>query len=128
MERVVVTGLGVASPLGCTVADFWNGLLDGRSGVVALESPEFAGLRTRIGARVAGFDGEAHFDRRAARRLSYSSQLALVAATQAVSAACLSGGGVDPVEVGVIVGSSIGGFSASDPAFREYYLHAAAVL
>jgi 3-oxoacyl-[acyl-carrier-protein] synthase II len=56
MERVVVTGLGVASPLGCTVAEFWNGLLDGRSGVVAWR-PGFAGLRTRIGARVS-FDGE----------------------------------------------------------------------
>jgi 3-oxoacyl-[acyl-carrier-protein] synthase II len=123
MERVVVTGVGVASPLGCTVAEFWNGLLDGRSGVVALTNPEFAGLRTRIGARVTGFDGEAYFERKAARRLSYSSQLALVAATQAVSAACLSGGGVDPVEVGVIVGSSIGGFAASDPAFKEYYVN-----
>lgn len=123
MERVVVTGVGVASPLGCAVADFWAGLLAGRSGVVALTDDEFGGLRTRIGARVAGFDAQAYFDRKEARRMSRSSQLAVVAAKQAVSDACLTLTGVDPAEVGVIIGSSIGGFSASDPEFKNYYLH-----
>ena len=123
MERVVVTGIGVASPLGCTVGEFWAGLLEGRSGVVALQEEEFAGLRTRIGARVSSFDPQDHFDRKEARRMSRSSQLARVAADQAITEACLTGGKVDPLEVGVIIGSSIGGFSASDRFFRDFYLH-----
>lgn len=124
-ERVVVTGMGVASPLGCTVADFWQGLLAGRSGVVALDEQEFSGLRTRIGALVAGYVVEDHFSRKEARRMSRTSQLALVAARQAISEACLTSGKVDPQEVGVIIGSSIGGFAASDPFFRDFYLRGA---
>ncbi|MBI3362640.1 MAG: beta-ketoacyl-[acyl-carrier-protein] synthase family protein [Chloroflexi bacterium] len=123
MERVVVTGMGLASPLGCSVAEFWAGLLEGRSWVAALTDEEFVGLRTRIGARVTGFDEQAHFSRKEARRMSRSSQLALVAAAQAVSDARLTLSSVDPVEVGVVIGSSIGGFSASDPVFRDYYRH-----
>ena len=122
MNRVVVTGMGVASPLGCTVAEFWSGLLAGRSAVVALEGEEFAGLRTRIGALVTGYVAEEHFDRKEARRMSRSSQLALVATARAVEQACLARGLVDPWQVGVLIGSSIGGYSASDPFFRDFYL------
>ena len=121
MERVVVTGLGVASPLGCTVAEFWDGLIRGRSGVVALSDERFAKLRTRIGARVSGFNERDFFDAREARRMSRTSHLAIVAAEQAVAGAGLKGSPVDPVEVGVVIGSSIGGFSASDPFYQAYY-------
>lgn len=121
MERVVVTGMGVASPLGCSVPEFWDGLLAARSGVVALNDAPFAGLRTRIGARVPGFNERDYFDSKAARRMSRTSQLALVAATQAVADSGLERGGVDPAEVGVVIGSSIGGFSACDPHFQAYY-------
>jgi beta-ketoacyl-acyl-carrier-protein synthase II len=121
MERVVVTGVGVASPLGCNVADFWSGLLEGRSGVVAL-GEGFDDLRTHIGARVTDYKAEDHFSHREARRMSRASQLAMVAAAEAISQACLTSGGVDPVETAVIIGSSIGGFAASDPFFRDYYL------
>jgi len=123
MERVVVTGCGVASPLGCTLDEFWKGLLEGVSGVVALEDEEFARLPTRIGARVTGFKEEDYFDRKEMRRMSRSSHLALVAATEAVASAGLMSEGVSRAEIGVLVGSSIGGYSASDHFFRDYYLH-----
>src|SRR6266542_3089326 len=89
-QRVVVTGLGVASCLG--------------------------------GAVVQGYDRE-HFDRKEVRRLSRSSQLAVVAASQAVRQAGLSENGVERRDVAVLIGSSIGGYSASDNFFRDYYLH-----
>ncbi len=90
-----------------------------------LEGEDFAHLPVRIGARVRGYHADEHFDRKEARRMSLSSQLALVAAKQALAQAQLEAGGVnggfDPAEVGVMIGSSIGGFAASDPVFREYY-------
>ncbi len=120
-ESVVVTGMGVASPLGCSVAALWEGLLAGRSGVVALAEPEFAGLRSRIAARVPPFETGSYFDRKEARRMSRASQLALVAAAEAVAQSGLCEGGADLDRVGVMIGSSIGGFSAADPFFRDYY-------
>ena len=120
-ERVVVTGMGVVSPLGCSVAEFWDELLAGRSGVRSLDGSLFAGMETRIGAAAWDFDETLHFNRKDARRMSRTSQLGLVAAGQAISEARLDSGQVDRREVGVIIGSSIGGFSASDPFFRDFY-------
>ena len=123
MRRVVVTGLGVASCLGCEVEEFWRRLTRGDSGVVALEDEALDSLPTRIGAVVEGYDERDHFGPKELRRLSRSSQLAVVAASQAVSQAGLTEDGVDREAVGVLIGSSIGGFSASDHFFRDYYLH-----
>lgn len=120
-ERVVVTGMGVASPLGCDLEGFWNALVDGKSGVGSLEGGIFSDLPLKIGAAVWGYDEREHFDSKETRRMSRSSQLGLVAAKQAVAAAKLEEGGVNREEVGVMVGSSIGGYSASDPYFKGFY-------
>lgn len=122
MHRVVITGLGITSPLGCQLDEFWANLLEGKSGIGNLEGEEFENLPVRIGARVWGYQPEAHFDRKEARRMSLSTQFALVAAEQAIRQARLDVEGINPAEVGVMIGSSIGGFSASDAAFRDYYL------
>ena len=122
-RRVVVTGLGVASALGCDVEKFWRRLIRGDSGVGPLEDEAFAALPTRIGAVVKGYDESAHFDRKGLRRLSRSSQLAVVAASKAVRQAGLAEDGVDGRDVAVLIGSSIGGYSASDYFFRDFYLH-----
>ncbi len=122
LSRVVVTGMGVATALGCNVEEFWKRLARGDSGVVALQGEEFADLTTRIGALVQGYDEGAHFDRKELRRLSRTSQLAVVAAAEAVRQARLPEGGAR-TDVGVLIGSSIGGYSASDHFFRDFYLH-----
>jgi 3-oxoacyl-[acyl-carrier-protein] synthase II len=62
VKRVVVTGMGVVSPLGNTVHDFWRGLLQGRSGIAALDDIELGKLPTRIGARAVGYDTRDYFD------------------------------------------------------------------
>ncbi len=113
--------MGVVGPVGGSVASFWKGLLAGQSGVVKLEGEDFAGLPSMIGARATGYRVETHFKRKEARRLSRASQFALVAAEQAVAEAGLLEAGIARENVGVIIGSSIGGFSASDPVFRDYY-------
>ncbi|HUE99359.1 MAG TPA: beta-ketoacyl-[acyl-carrier-protein] synthase family protein [Anaerolineales bacterium] len=120
-ERVVVTGMGIASPLGCNLTEFWDRLIGGRSGVGFLEESIFSGLPLKIGAMVQGFEQSQYFDGKEARRMSRSSQLGLVAAKFAVSEAKLEDGSVDRQEVGVIVGSSIGGYSASDPFIIHFH-------
>lgn len=123
MERVVVTGMGVASPLGCSAAEFWKGLLAGKSGVGSLEGSIFSGMQTQIGGMVWDYDESRYFDSKEVRRMSRSSQLGLVAAGEAISAAGLEDGKVDRLSVGVLVGSSIGGYSAADPFFKYFYEH-----
>jgi beta-ketoacyl-acyl-carrier-protein synthase II len=120
-EKVVVTGLGVVSPLGCTVTEFWNSLLAGHSGVNSLEGTIFSELPSKIGAMVWGFDEGQHFSSKEARRMSRSSQLGWVAAEQAISEARLLDGSVDRQEVGIFVGSSIGGYSAADPYIQSFH-------
>lgn len=121
-ERVFVTGMGVVSPLGCSVPEFWERLLAGESAVRSLEGTSFSGMETRIGAALWGYDESQHFDSKEARRMSRSSQLGVVAAGQAISQAKLGDGNVDYSEVGALIGSSIGGYSASDQFFKSFYL------
>ncbi|KAA3647733.1 MAG: beta-ketoacyl-[acyl-carrier-protein] synthase family protein [Chloroflexi bacterium] len=121
-ERVVITGLGVASPIGLSVADFWRGLLEGRPGISHLEEDIYRELKTYIGGVIKDFDGEEHYGRKDARRLSRSSQLALFAAEEAIEQSCMLKGDLDKDNVGVMIGSSIGGFAASDQYYRDFYL------
>lgn len=121
IERVVVTGMGVASPLGCSMHDFWDGLVAGKAGVISLKETMFADLPTSIGGMVQGYVERDYFDSKEARRMSRSSQLAIVAAQQAVSAAGLQADNVDPLAVGILIGSSIGGYSAADPSYKSFY-------
>jgi len=110
--RVVVTGLGVTSPVGGDVPSTWESLLAGRSGVRALTEDWAADLPVRIAGRVAVEPTEV-LERVKARRLDRSSQLAMVAATQAWADAGLQGtadeGGLDGDRVGVAFASGIGG-------------------
>lgn len=120
-ERVVVTGMGIASPLGCNLTEFWDGLLAGRSGVRSLEDGVFSGMHTKIGGIVWDYEESKYFDIKEIRRMSRSSQLGMIAAEQAIAHAKLDDGSVNPEEIGVLVGSSIGGFSAADPYFLHFY-------
>lgn len=120
-ERVVITGLGVASPLGCSTTEFWKGLLDGRSGVGSLEGGIFSGMQTNIGAVVHELEHLKYFEAKDARRMSRTSQLGLVAAGQAIEQAELNRADTPREEVGIFVGSSIGGFSGSEPYFKSFF-------
>lgn len=110
-QRVVVTGLGVTSPVGGDVPSTWEALVEGRSGVRALTEEWAEDLPVRIAARVAVEPTEV-LERVRARRLDRSSQLAMVAAEQAWADAGLSGSdgeGLDGDRVGVAFASGIGG-------------------
>jgi 3-oxoacyl-[acyl-carrier-protein] synthase II len=114
-EDIVVTGLGATTPLGGDVKTFWDGLLEGRSGVVALEQDWAADLTVRIAAPMA-VDPTESIPRAKARRLDRAEQAALVAAREAWSDAGFSGtareAGLEPTRVAVVIGTGIGGVTS----------------
>ncbi|MER3400167.1 MAG: beta-ketoacyl-[acyl-carrier-protein] synthase II [Thermoflexus sp.] len=112
MARVVVTGMGAITPLGNDVETFWQNVVAGRSGVGPITLFDASALKTRIAAEVKGFDPEAWFGRKEARRMDRYAQFALAATQQALQDARLDPGHVDRERVGVILGTGIGGIGA----------------
>ncbi|MFD0711238.1 beta-ketoacyl-ACP synthase II [Paenibacillus sp. GCM10027626] len=110
-QRVVVTGMGVMTALGSELEQFWQNLLDGKSGVSHIEAFDVSEYPTQIAAEIKNFDPEQyHVDKKEARRMDRFVQFAAVAGVAAVKDAGLDiGGNVDAERVGVMVGSGIGG-------------------
>ncbi len=110
--RTVVTGLGVITPLGNTVDEYWNALLSGKCGIGTITRFDVKDYPTRIAAEVKGFDASAVIDKKEARRLDLTEQYAICAADSA-----LRNAGFDPANLtsldldrcGVVIGSGIGG-------------------
>ncbi|MDA1127371.1 MAG: beta-ketoacyl-ACP synthase II [Chloroflexi bacterium] len=110
-HRVMVTGLGIISPLGLDVETTWDGIVNGRSGVDYITAFDVEGFDTHFAAEVKGFEPEDYLDRKVARRMDRFAQFASVAAQQACRQAGLEPGSTDPYRIGVIIGSGIGGIS-----------------
>jgi len=106
---VVITGLGALSPCGLDVASTWDALVHGRSGIRPISAFDADGWPVRIAGELPGFDPLDHFTRHEVKRLERFSQLACVAAEQAVGDAGLELPGARPERVGVYVGTGIGG-------------------
>ncbi len=109
MERVVITGMGVVTPLGSEVETFWSNLMQGRSGVEAIEAFDTAAYKTKIAGEVRDFDPAALLGAKEARKLDRFCLFALAAADQAMSQAGLNLEQTDRERMGVYVGSGIGG-------------------
>lgn len=107
--RVVVTGLGIVSPIGSTVERFWNSLCAGKSGVGRITLFDPSGYGTQVAAEVKDFEPPSSIDARKARRLDRFALFALGAALDAWHDAGLTMGDFDPFNVGVVIGSSHGG-------------------
>lgn len=108
-HRVVVTGLGVLSPLGLNTESTWQGLIAGQSGVEAITAFDASALPSRVAAALKGFDAARHMDPKEARRYSPFIQYALIAAAEALAQAGLDLAQEDPERVGVEIGSALGG-------------------
>ncbi len=108
-HRVVVTGIGLVTPLGPDVDSTWSGLLAGKSGAGPITKFDPAKLQVRFACEVKGFDAGQYMDRKEARRYDLFAQFALGAAHQAVTQAGLEGKVPQPERTGVIIGSGIGG-------------------
>ncbi len=134
-KRVVVTGIGALTPLGNTVPEYWDGLINGVSGADFITQFDAAKFKTRFACELKNFSAENYFDRKEARKLDRFSQLAVISAEQAVKDAGIEQEGVvNKDRVGVIWGSGIGGmitfieemknFNAGDgtPRFNPFFI------
>ncbi|MEW6009030.1 MAG: beta-ketoacyl-ACP synthase II [Candidatus Omnitrophota bacterium] len=124
-RRVVVTGLGVISPVGNDVATFWQSLLNGKSGIGPITAFDTTGFSSRIAGEVKGFDASAFLDKKEMRHTDRFVQFAVVAAGQAIKDARLNLEQEDLNRIGVLVGSGIGGLKIIEDQVRHYLEHGA---
>lgn len=109
MERVVITGMGVITPLGNTVDSFWNRLIKGESGISSIDTFDTSRHKSRIAGLVRDFDADEMFGRKEARRMDRFCQFAVAAAEQAWEDSGLSLEQIDRERMSVYVGSGVGG-------------------
>lgn len=121
-RRVVVTGIGLLSPVGNDAATTWRALLDGANGVGPITQFDTTRFPVKFACELKGFDPLQYMDRKEVKRNDVFTQMALAAAVQAMADAGLADGGYDPENTGVIIGSGIGGlkvFEAQHDVYRE---------
>jgi 3-oxoacyl-[acyl-carrier-protein] synthase II len=109
MEKVVITGMGVISPLGNTVESFWNRLKRGESGISIIDTFDVSRHKSKIAGIVREFDADGLFGRKEARRMDRFCQFAMAAAEQAWEDSGLSLEHVNRERMGIYVGSGVGG-------------------
>ena len=110
MKRVVVTGLGVVSPVGNDVPSFWQSLTEGRCGIGPITAFDTTGYKVKIAAEVKDFDPLLYMEKGEAKRQDAFSQYAVAASAQAVKDSGLkSGDNIDPFRFGVYIGTGTGG-------------------
>lgn len=108
-KRIVVTGMGALTPLGNSIDAYWNGLVNGVSGAAPITLFDAGKFKTRFACEVKNFDPIQYLDKKEARKIDRFSQLAIVAADQAIADAGLKKENIDPDRTGVVLGSGIGG-------------------
>jgi 3-oxoacyl-[acyl-carrier-protein] synthase II len=121
LKRVVVTGMGAVTPLGNTVNDYWNGLINGVSGANLITRFNAEKFKTKFACEVKNFNLEDYFDRKEVRKYDMFTVFALVAADEAVRDSGLNIEAVDKDRVGVIFGSGIGGFNTFLSEVGDYF-------
>ena len=109
MRRVVVTGLGAVTPIGNNVEEFWNGIKAGKCGIDKVTLFDATDFKTQIAGEVKNFEPTDFIEKKDARKMDRYTQLAMVAADEAVKDSGLNMEDEDPWKVGVITGSGIGG-------------------
>ena len=118
-RRVVVTGVGLVSPLGIGTSETWQGLVAGRSGAGHITRFDASEFSSRIACEVKGFDPLDYADRRDARKMDTFIQYALAASLFAAEDAGLETPLADPDRVGVVISSGIGGFETIEREHRK---------
>ncbi|MDR1651264.1 MAG: beta-ketoacyl-ACP synthase II [Synergistaceae bacterium] len=113
MKRVVITGLGVVSPIGCGKDDYWKALSEGRNGVDTISLFDIEGHTARIAAEVKNFDVEPWLDKKEARRTDRVIHFVIPAADMAIKDAGLDLSAVDGRRFGVYIGSGEGGITTT---------------
>jgi 3-oxoacyl-[acyl-carrier-protein] synthase II len=121
LKRVVVTGLGAITPLGNTVKEYWQKLLQGRSGIGPITLFDASGMDCRIAGEVKGFDSCDYLERKQAKRMDRFAQFAVCASQQAIADARLKINDLNATQIGVLIGSGVGGIKVMEDQ-QEIYL------
>jgi 3-oxoacyl-[acyl-carrier-protein] synthase II len=119
-DRVVITGVGAVSPAGLTVAELWDTVAVGRSAIGPVTQWDATDWPVRIAGEIKGFDPTKFINRREARRLARCTQIATAAAHEALAQSGLSQPFDNPDRVGVLIGSTLGGFERVVDAIDKF--------
>jgi len=120
MRRVVITGMGVISPVGLDIDSFWNNIKAGKHGIAPIENLDMEGQKASVAAQVKNFNPEDYIDKRESRRMDPCSQFAVAAAKQAIEDCGSDFSDLDPYRVGVIIGSGIGGLQTLEDNHTKF--------
>ena len=119
-RRVVVTGLGVISPVGNTVAEAWENLTAGKSGIGRITKFDPSAFKAQIAGEVKGFDVAAYLSAKEARRMDTFIHYGMAAGIQALRDAGLDGPQADAERIGVNIGSGIGGLPMIEDTHNDF--------
>src|SRR5665213_2139446 len=119
-KRVVITGIGVVSPVGTGLEKFWAALIKGQSGVRAVSHFDATAFDSRVNGDVIDYDPLAHFNSKDARNLSRFIQFAVVAANESLAHAKLDIRQMDSSRAAVIIGSGIGSIVSAEEEYDKY--------
>lgn len=120
-KRVVVTGLGAITPIGNHLAEYWDGLSSGRNGIGPITLFDASRHECRIAGEVKGFDPHDYLDRKDAKRMDRFAQFAIAASKQAIADAEFAINDLNAEQVGIIIGTGIGGLKVLEDQ-QEIYL------
>lgn len=119
-RRVVVTGLGALTPIGNSVSQYWDGLVNGVSGADFIQQFDASKFKTRFACELKNFNVDDYIERKESKRLDRFSQIALITAEEAVQASGLLDADINKDRVGVIWGSGIGGMITFIEEMRNF--------
>ncbi|SKA92234.1 3-oxoacyl-[acyl-carrier-protein] synthase II [Caloramator quimbayensis] len=108
-KRVVITGLGVISPLGCELNNFWDNIVSGKSGIDFITHFDTSEFNVKIAAEVKNFDAEKYMDKKESRRMDKATQYAVAAAKLSLEDSGLCLDEINRDRIGVILGCGVGG-------------------
>ena len=123
LKRVVVTGLGAITPVGNTVEEFWENLVNGESGAGPITHFDASMFKSQFACEVKNFDANKYIDRKEARKMDLYTQYAIAVAKQAVSDAALDLEKENLNKIGVVFGAGIGGIRTFEEEAGNYALH-----
>ena len=119
-KRVVITGIGILSPIGLNKEDFWEALYQGKSGAAPITYFDTTDFATTFACELKGFSADAYIDRKSADRMDPYCQYAVIAAGQALKDSGLDLKSIDPLRIGVVHGSGIGGMTTYEQQFKNF--------
>ena len=123
LKRVVVTGLGAVTPVGNTPKETWEALLAGKSGAAPITHFDTTNFKTTFACEVKDLDVNAYLDRKEARKMDRYTQLAMIAAKQAVEDSAMDLDAEDKNRIGVVYGVGIGGIKTFEDEVTYYGAH-----